>query len=1439
MPHVGVIYDGAFRPETTGGHALRALQCLTEAVHLRPDQLGSVDPAEFRLFLRVDDGLEYPVPDQLRPLAWWAIDTHLSFERCLRQAQRADFVFAAQKNGAERLRGAGSASAQWLPLACDPVTQGRRNTPNRYDVAFVGNIFPGEREQLLALLQEHYPRSFLGPADYRQLGEIYSAAKIVFNCSLRDDINMRVFEGLCSGSLVITNDLAENGQNDLFTPGEHLVTYRSPGELLEKTAYYLAHDAERQRIARAGWERVLGQHTYLHRMQQLLRTVEQSASSLTSAATGPEGKISACLLSWKRPRQLRQIVDQLLRESLIDDIVIWNNNPDLPLTFPEERVRVINSDRNLVTYGRYLATQHARHEVIYTQDDDCLVGNIPELIATFRADPTRMAHALKLGHLLANPQHVRDGAQIGLLGWGAVFQRGWTKVLEDYREKFGEDRYLVRDADRLFSVLQQRRHRSLLAEVVDLEGSTGPAAMSLEPEHQEVTRQAIEQAHRFLKEGTEVRGQGSERTNSPEASSSSPPLKSSTYYEFPRPDVLELVPLSARRVLDVGCGGGKLGASIQQRQGAHVTGIELHPSAIEAAVQRLDEVLIGDIQNAAIEFPAGQVDCVICADVLEHLRDPLPVLRKIRRWLAPEGTLVTSIPNVRHHTVLRSLLAGNWTYESAGLLDEDHVRFFTRREIEKLLFRAGFSIQQQRMVGDEAYRTWQQQGSPRQIQLGPFQLQAASPDEAAELFAYQYLTTATPAPERSFGLTSIVLVTYNQWPHTKACLESIRLLTDEPYELIVVDNGSTDGTVEFLRADPGIHLIENHQNRGFPAAANQGILAARGEQILLLNNDTLVTTGWLGRLLTALNSNAAIGLVGPVTNHISGEQQVSVPYDDLAQLDGFAWEWGKQHHRQYQPTDRLVGFCLLIRREVIQKIGLLDERFGIGNFEDDDYCRRAIAAGYQCVIARDAFIHHVGSATFRASGVNFGQLLEENQRKYTEKWGEERGQGTEVKGQGNEESRHPTSHFTPSSDQRFDSHSSAEEQPANVHDFRTFRDSVAHPPFLLELNEAGEFLLTPNDIRLSACLIVRDNEHTIRPCLESLLPWMDEVVVVDTGSLDRTPQICEELGARVLHSPWQDSFSQARNVSLDQARGEWIFWMDSDDTLPEICGRKLRELVDGDHPDAVLGYIVQVHCPGETPDDVTVVDHVKLLRNRPDLRFEFHIHEQILPAIRRAGGEVAWTDLYVIHSGSDKTPAGRQRKLARDFKLLELDLAERPDHPFVLFNLGMTCADAGQQEEAVQYLTRCVQVSSPQESHLRKAYALLVGALMQLRRWNDAADCLTRGLRPFPQDKELLFRQAMLFHQQGQLRSAEQTYLRILQEQTGRHFTSMDTGITNHKARHNLAIVYEDLCEFDLARQVWTDILHSHPGYQPALRALRQLEKRQRHGSPTQQDSNF
>ena len=359
--------------------------------------------------------------------------------------------------------------------------------------------------------------------------------------------------------------------------------------------------------------------------------------------------------------------------------------------------------------------------------------------------------------------------------------------------------------------------------------------------------------------------------------------------------------------------------------------------------------------------------------------------------------------------------------------------------------------------------------------------------------------------------------------------------------------------------------------------------------------------------------------------------------------------------------------------------------------------------------------------------------------------------------------------------------------------------------------------------RLAACLIVRDNQRTIEACLASIRPWVDQLIVVDTGSRDETPRIAARLGAIVSNFPWCDDFSAARNVSLERATAEWLFWMDSDDTIPEVCGRQLRALADGGHPDSILGYVMQVHCPGppgRDDVDMTVVDHVKMFRNRPDLRFEGRIHEQIIPSIRRAGGEIAWTDIFVDHSGSEHTPAAKQRKYERDLHLLRLELERRPDHPFHLFNIGMTYNDMEAHEEAVTWLRRALAAADPGESHVRKVYALLAGSLAALDRMDEALAACQRGRYLFPDDVELLFRLGTILQHQDRLTDAAAAYREALRTRNERYFSSVDPGIGGHKARFNLALVYGDLGRHDLAEAQWRMIVESRPRYRSAWHGL-------------------
>src|SRR5579884_1623326 len=270
LRRIAVIFDDETRPDTTGVYCRKALECLAKVQHFRPSDLATIPAGAFDLYLRIDDGHDYQLPAWLRPCAWWVIDTHIDFANRLERAREFDFVFAAQRNGAERLRTEGVTSATWLPLACDPDLHGKEETGKTFDLCFVGNIMPGPRAELIALLQQRFRNMFVGRCYFKEMCRTYSASRIVFNRSIADDVNMRVFEALASGSLLMTNDLASNGQAELFHDGLHLATYREPEELLDKVAFYLAHEESRERIAAAGRAEAVAKHTYRHRMEEML-----------------------------------------------------------------------------------------------------------------------------------------------------------------------------------------------------------------------------------------------------------------------------------------------------------------------------------------------------------------------------------------------------------------------------------------------------------------------------------------------------------------------------------------------------------------------------------------------------------------------------------------------------------------------------------------------------------------------------------------------------------------------------------------------------------------------------------------------------------------------------------------------------------------------------------------------------------------------------------------------------------------------------------------------------------------------------------------------------------------------------------------------------------------------------------------------------------------
>lgn len=228
----------------------------------------------------------------------------------------------------------------------------------------------------------------------------------------------------------------------------------------------------------------------------------------------------------------------------------------------------------------------------------------------------------------------------------------------------------------------------------------------------------------------------------------------------------------------------------------------------------------------------------------------------------------------------------------------------------------------------------------------------------------------------------IVIPIWDQPERTKRCLDALLEATAEPVRLILIDNGSHPPTREYLErlketSPLPVLLIRNEENLGFIKATNQGIRAGDSPWICLLNNDTVVTAGWLTEMLKVA-ADPAIGLVNPTSNSLGF-------HPEKASLETYA-EGLKPLAGQWAELPMALGFCLLARRSLLDQVGQLDESFGMGNFEDEDLSLRVKRTGLRCVRACASYVHHEEKTSFRDLP-DWEEQFRANRRRFEERWG--------------------------------------------------------------------------------------------------------------------------------------------------------------------------------------------------------------------------------------------------------------------------------------------------------------------------------------------------------------------------------------------------------------------------------------------------------------------
>ncbi|MCL5289924.1 MAG: glycosyltransferase [Bacillota bacterium] len=335
---------------------------------------------------------------------------------------------------------------------------------------------------------------------------------------------------------------------------------------------------------------------------------------------------------------------------------------------------------------------------------------------------------------------------------------------------------------------------------------------------------------------------------------------------------------------------------------------------------------------------------------------------------------------------------------------------------------------------------------------------------------------------------------------------------------------------------------------------------------------------------------------------------------------------------------------------------------------------------------------------------------------------------------------------------------------------------------------------------ISLCMIVKNEESNILRCLDSVKDYVDEILVLDTGSGDRTPVLAQEQGACVFFGRWENNFAKARNEIKQQARGEWIFYLDADEELPPETGRSLRQLAQQTKAEALQFSIVNYTSSSDTQKCRGL--NIRMFKNNPNYYFEGALHEQIAPSILRVNPSAAivCSGLEILHYGYSFDHPRRIQKNQRNITILESMLAENPKDDFTHYNLGVSLYVGGQLENAKRHFQLAKQYANKKSHYLPALYRNFTACLVDLGEYEEALKLAQEGLSHFPDYPDLYYLQGQIYSITNLFELALERFKQCLKyNKLNPNYISMD-GVQSFLA-------YEQLADIYMHQQKWEDAL--------------------------------
>ncbi|MET1172128.1 tetratricopeptide repeat-containing glycosyltransferase family 2 protein [Paenibacillus amylolyticus] len=354
--------------------------------------------------------------------------------------------------------------------------------------------------------------------------------------------------------------------------------------------------------------------------------------------------------------------------------------------------------------------------------------------------------------------------------------------------------------------------------------------------------------------------------------------------------------------------------------------------------------------------------------------------------------------------------------------------------------------------------------------------------------------------------------------------------------------------------------------------------------------------------------------------------------------------------------------------------------------------------------------------------------------------------------------------------------------------------------------------------RISLCMIVKDEEELLPHCLASVQGAVDEIIVVDTGSSDRSAEIAQQYGALVVGFEWCEDFAAARNAGLERASGDWILFLDADEALDRVAREQIRSWTSVSGCD---GLFLNIHnYTGTGQQGVTVNPVLRLFRNAPEHRFEGRIHEQIAAAICRRNPEAAFhvTDMVIHHYGYQTAIVERKDKVNRNVRLLQQAVEEEPNQPFHHYNLGVEYLRVGEAERALEtFGVARMGIDPAVTSYAHLLFKYEIRCLQHLNRWQEALDRIDAALELFPEYTDLMHHRGVCADALGDADRAEYSLREAVRMGPPPPIYHTEEGIGTYQTWYTLGRLLEGRADLEGAVDAYVEAVRAKSSLLPPL----------------------